>query len=112
MPLPGDGFAAAVGLEPAARYDVADQMGLDSFSADTAGAAALPGADSVPLWAGVRRHLQQSGASTCIGNTFTVVSVRLSCFTRNLDPNQSRLHFTQPDMPWLDDQVCTVSQRM
>ena len=79
MPLPGDGFAAVLGLEAAARYDVADQMGLDSFSADTAGAAAMPGADSAPQWAGGGRRLQQSGASSCIGTTFTVASVRPPC---------------------------------
>ena len=77
--LPGDGFAAALGLEPAARFDVADQMGLDSFSADGSGLATLvhseggEGAD----WGGRQRRLQAAtAASSCIGNTFTVVSVR------------------------------------
>ena len=97
VPLPGDGFAAALGLEPAARYDVADEMGLDSFSADTSGAAAMadslgedsPWADGsaaappdggseagIPRWAGGQRQLKAAAASSCIGTTFTVASVR------------------------------------
>lgn len=99
MPLPGGGFAAVLGLEPAARYDVADQMGLDAFSADTGGAAtavdnesqavawtadgsAAAAADGgmgeavVPQWEGGQRQLMATAASSCIGATFTVVPVR------------------------------------
>ena len=99
MPLPGDGFAAVLGLEQAARYDVADQMGLDAFSAETGGASAAVdnesqavawtadgsaiaaadgdrGESAVPQWAGGRRQLMATAASTCIGATFTVVPVR------------------------------------
>ena len=100
VPLPGDGFAAVLSLEPAARYDVADQMGLDAYSADTGGAAAAADNDSeaatpraadgsaapaaggdggeaaMAQWAGGQRRLQAAAASTCIGATFTVVLVR------------------------------------
>lgn len=121
VPLPGDGFAAAIGLEPASRYDVAEQMGLDSFSADTGGAAAAvfdsgisvdgdgietsgwasgsvaapaegDSRAAVPHWAGGQRQLQQAaGASSCIGATFTVVSVRRSLLSSSISPHQHSL---------------------
>ena len=98
VPLPGDGFGAVLGLEQAARYDVADQMGLDAFSAETGGAAAAVdnesqatpwtpdssgalaadsdmGEAAVPQWAGGQRQLMATAASSCIGATFTVVPV-------------------------------------
>ncbi len=99
VPLPGDGFAAVLGLEETARYDMADQMGLDAFSAETGGAAAaadnesqatpwtadsstevadggMAGEAAVPQWAGGQRQLMATAASSCIGATFTVLPVR------------------------------------